>query len=212
MIIKTKNAIPVFVIILSFVLAVYFYPRMPFLMASHWGIDGQVNGFSSKLSALFLLPILSLILYPVFLFLPKSEPYKKSFNQFRKYYDIFVSIIFLFLFYIYALTLAWNLNIRFNMVQFLIPAFSVIFYYAGFLSSKTKKNWFVGIRTPWAYKNDTVWAKTQKFGGNLFKISALICLFGLIIPKYAFILVMAPLMFSVVLVSVYSYLEAKKYK
>lgn len=212
MTIKTHNTIPIFVIILSFILAFYFYPQMPPLMASHWGMDGLANSYSTKQFALFFIPALLCILYPLFLFLPKTKPYKKSFNEFREYYEVFVSLIFFFLFYVYTLTLIWNLNIYFNMMQFLSPAFAVVYYYAGLLSSKTKRNWFVGIRTPWAYKNDTVWTKTQQFGGSLFKISSVICLLSLIIPKYSIVFILIPVIFSVVAVNVYSYSQAKVFK
>ncbi|MFU2158093.1 MAG: SdpI family protein [Caldisericum sp.] len=30
---------------------------------------------------------------------------------------------------------------------------------------KAKRNWFIGIRTPWILSPDTVWEKTHKQGG-----------------------------------------------
>lgn len=212
MIIKTQEAIPIFVIILSFIFAGYAYPYMPALMATHWGVDNIVNGYASKQLALFLIPITLLVLYPFFLLLPKYAPYKKNFHEFRQYYNIFVTLIFFFLFYLYILILVWNVEIYFNMLQFLAPAFSIILYYAGLLSSKTKMNWFVGIRTPWAYKNELVWQKTQNFGANMFKISAVICLFSLIIPSLSAVFILVPIIFSVIAVNVYSFLEAKTHK
>ncbi|MDD5464318.1 MAG: SdpI family protein [Candidatus Moranbacteria bacterium] len=207
-----QRAIPLFVIILSFILAIYFYPQMPPLMASHWGLNGLADGYSTKQFALFLIPAALTILYPFFLLLPSSGPYKKNFHEFSDYYDVFVSLVFFFLFYLYVLTLIWNLNIYFNMLQFLSPAFSIVFYYAGLLSSKTKRNWFVGIRTPWAYKSDIVWQKTQTFGGNMFKISSVICLFSLILPKLSAVLIIVPIIFSAIAVNVYSYSEAQKHQ
>lgn len=185
---------------------------MPILMASHWGIEGLVDGYSSKLFALFFIPCLLLVMYPLFSFLPKVEPYKKNFKEFERYYNIFISLFFCFLLYVYILIIIWNLNIQFNMLQFLSPAFAVILYYAGLLSSKTKMNWFVGIRTPWAYKNKNVWQKTQDFGGKMFKISALICLLSLVLPTLTFYFIFVPIIIIIPLVFIYSYLEAKKYK
>lgn len=210
MIIKTQEAIPIFVIILAFILATYCYPHMPSLMATHWDINNLVNSYSSKQFALFLLPVLLLVLYPFFLFLPKSAPYKKSFKEFQQFYNVFVTLIFLFLFYVYVLTLIWNINIHFNMLQFIAPALAVILYYAGILSIKTKRNWFVGVRTPWAYKNDLVWKKTQNFGGNTFKISAIFCLFSLFFSDLSIVFILVPIIFSALAINVYSYLEAQK--
>lgn len=207
-----QNAIPLFVIILSFILAIYFYPQMPALMASHWGFNGLADGYATKQFALFLIPVTLSILYPIFLLLPNVNPYKKNFHEYSDYYDVFVSLIFFFLFYVYVLTLLWNLNLYFNMLQFLSPSFSIVFYYAGLLSTKTKRNWFVGIRTPWAYKNDVVWQKTQTFGGSLLKISSVFCLLSLIVPSLSIVFILVPVLFSVLAVNVYSYFEAQKHQ
>ena len=50
----------------------------------------------------------------------------------------------------------------------------------GNYSSKVRKNFFVGIRTPWTLANDEVWERTHRFGGRLFVVGGLlICIAGL---------------------------------
>lgn len=201
-----KKYLPLFFIFLSFLVAIYVWPQMPNLMASHWGIDGEVNGYMSKFWGLFFMPILSSFLYILFLFLPKLDPYKKNFSEFKNHYDNFMTVIFGFFFYIYFLTIIWNLGFKYNMIQLLSPAFSILFYFTAVLISKTKRNWFVGIRTPWTMSNPKVWQKTHAVGAKLFKLVAFISFFGVFFPNLAFYLLFIPIMFTVIFVFVYSYI------
>lgn len=202
-----KKVIPLLITVISFVIAAVSYQYLPPMVASHWGINGEVNGYMSKFWGLFFMPVLSVVLYFLFLFLPKIDPYKKNFSQFKNHYDNFVIIIYSFLFYIYLLTIFWNLNYQFNMVQFLSPAFSVIFYFAGILTSHAKMNWFVGIRTPWTMSSPIVWQKTHAIGGKLFKLVALFSFLGVFFPNLAFYLLFVPIIFTVIFVFVYSYIQ-----
>lgn len=203
---------PILTILITIFLAFYFYNNIQGnTIASHWGISGQADGYSSKLS-LFLMPGISVVMLILFLVLPKMDPYKKNFKEFEKYFNTFINVIFIFFFYIYLLTLVWNLGNHFNMTQFMMPAISILFYYAGVLISHAKRNWFVGIRTPWTLTNQTVWNKTHKIGAKLFKGIAVINLLILVIPNYALYILMIPIFSVVIFLFLYSYFEYKKIK
>jgi len=60
------------------------------------------------------------------------------------------------------------------MGQMMVPALGILFYYCGILIENAKRNWFIGIRTPWTLSNEKVWERTHKIGGKLFKIAGLI--------------------------------------
>lgn len=207
-----KKIFPILIIVLFFILGIYFYPSSPSIMATHWGLYGEVNGYSSKFFALFFIPILSVFLYLIFRFLPQTDPYHSHFKEFEKYFDTFINILFVFLFYIYFLTLIWNLFSPFNLTQFLSPAFALLFYYAGILCSVTKRNWFVGIRTPWTMSSDIVWQKTHHLGAKLFKLTAIISLLGLIWPSTSIYFFIYPIIFTTFAVFVYSYLIFRQEK
>ncbi len=197
-------------IILAFAVGVYFYPQMPDKMASHWNFYGQVDDYMPKFGGLFLMPVISLAMFLMFLAIPRIDPLKANIDKFRKYFDIFIVLIILFLFYIYLLSIAWNLGFEFNMIRFLAPAFGFLFYYAGILVENAKRNWFIGIKTPWTLSSDKVWDKTHQLGGKLFKISGIIAFLGIIFPSYAILLVLAPVLLFTVYTVLYSYLEYRK--
>ena len=200
------------VVVLSFALAVYFYPIMPDRMASHWNAQGLVDGYMDTFWGLFLMPIISFLLLGLFLLIPRIDPLKENIKIFRKYFDMFVVLMMVFLLYLFLLTIFWNLGSRFDFVLVIVPAFVALFYYVGILTEHAKRNWFIGIRTPWTLSSDKVWAKTHKLGGKLFKLSALVAAIGLFFEDYALWFVIAPVLLVVAYTIAYSYFEFQREK
>ncbi len=197
-------------IFISFAIGIWAYPQLPEIVASHWNEKGEVNGYMSKFLGIFLMPIMSLAMFLLFNFIPKIDPMKANIEKFRKYYNAFIVSIILFLFYLYLLTMAWNFGYRFNMTYFMVPALSALFYWCGILVENTKRNWFIGIKTPWTISNDVVWDKTHKLGGKLFKVAAVLSLLGIFFGELAFWFTILPVMVFSIYLLFYSYFEYQK--
>lgn len=209
---RKSEIIVILIILISFAVGIYFYPQMPDRVASHWNSQGKVDGYMSKFWGLFLMPIISLVMFLFFLIIPRIDPLRANIEKFRKYFDWFIVLIMVFLFYLYLLTIAWNLGFRFNFVLSLIPAFSLLFYYLGVLIENAKRNWFIGIRTPWTLSSDRVWEKTHKIGGRLFKIIGVMTLLGIFFPSVALFFLIGIAILAGLYTAIYSYLEYKKEK
>ena len=207
---RKSEVIVLGVILLSFIIGIYFYPQMPEKIAAHWNTQGQVDGYMSKFWGLFLMPLLSMILFLLFIAIPKIDPLKHNIEKFRKYYDGFVVLIIVYLFYVYLLTIFWNIGIRFSMVQPLAPAMGILFYYIGILTENAKRNWFIGIRTPWTLSSEGVWEKTHKIGGKLFKIAGIITFIGVFFESYALFFILVPIILVATYTIIYSYFEYQK--
>lgn len=211
MCIKTKSEMFCLgIVILSFAIAVYLYPMMPDRVASHWNAQGQVDGYTDKFWGLFIMPLVSIALLLLFVAIPRIDPLKENIQKFRKTFDIFVILVLLFLLYLFGLTIIWNFGTKFNMIWALVPAFVGLFYYVGILVENAKRNWFIGIRTPWTIMNENVWNRTHKLGGKLFKISALIAVLGMLFEDYALWFVLVPVIAVSAYLVVYSYFEYQK--
>ncbi|MEA3452956.1 MAG: SdpI family protein [Patescibacteria group bacterium] len=202
-----------FIIFFFFALAIYFFifcPQLPERMASHWNVAGEVDGHISKFWGLFLMPLTALGCFLLFIFIPKIDPLKKNIEKFRKFFDIFIFLFLIYFLYVYLLTIAWNFGFRFKMARLMAPAIGFLFLYCGILIKKTKRNWFIGIRTPWTLSSDNVWDKTHKIGGKLFKIMGMISFLGVIFPDYFLWLLLVPMGIVVLFILFYSYLEYQK--
>lgn len=209
---KAINALTVLLIVAAFAAGAYVYPSMPEMMASHWGISGNADGYMEKGIALFMLPAMTLVLAGILHFIPKIDPLRPNIEKFRGQYDGFIFIFVLFMTYVYFLQIAWGLGIPFDMNRMMVPGMGVLFIYIGMLFKDCKQNWFVGVRTPWTLSSERVWDKTHALAEKLFiGIGALWILVGLAAPAFSLFMVAAVLLAAVSLFA-YSYLEFQNEK
>jgi len=210
--IKKITVAIILLIVLSFLIGIFSYQFLPEKIASHWNSKGEVDGYMSKFWGLFLIPIISIFLYLLFLLVPKIDPLKRNIEKFREYYDYLILVIFLFLFYVFLLTILANFGYKFNMTATIIPAVGLLFFYIGFILNKVKRNWFIGIRTPWTLSSEQVWRKTHELGSKLFKISGVIIFVGVFFQDYLIWFILVPVIVTTVWLVFYSYLEYRKIK
>ncbi len=208
---KKTNIISLILILISLLVSIYFYPQLPDEIPTHWNKDGEIDDYSTKALGLFLMPFTAIIMFLLFIAVPHIDPLKKNIIGFRKYFDRFVLLMVGFMFYIHILTIFASFDNAFNMTAAMIPAMAILFYYAGILIQNAKRNWFIGIRTPWTLSSEGVWEKTHKLGSKLFKIAAVLILLTLFAPDYFLYSVFLLIAFSLYLV-LYSYLEFRKEK
>lgn len=205
---KTAFFISLSILIISFASAFYFYPELPETIVTHWDTYGEPNGFSHK-GMVLILPIISMFAFLLLLWLPKLDPLKKNIDKFADSYDDFILVFNLMMYYISSLTIMWNLGLNFNMGTAVIPAIALMFYFIGVMLSSTKRNYTIGVRTPWALESDEVWDKTNKASSGVFKIVAMIALVSILIPKFSFFIFITSLLLGVAYIFVYSYMVYK---
>ncbi len=183
------------------------YNRLPEPMASHWDINDRVNGTMPRFWGAFLMPLITLAMLGLFLVIPSIDPLRANIVKFRGVFNAFIAMIMAFLLYIHVLSIVWNLGVQgFRMSTALIPAMGILLIFAGVLIRQAKRNFFIGIRTPWTLASDRVWDQTHRVGGVLFIACGVLSLLGLLFPGVkAYLLVLAPVMIASLFLVVYSY-------
>jgi uncharacterized membrane protein len=183
------------------------YGRLPDVMASHWNASDQVNGSISRFWGAFLMPLLGVALLCLFMIIPVVDPLKANIAKFRGFFNLFIVVIMVFLLYIHVLTILWNLGLHsFRMSGALLPALGLLFVLAGLMMRQARRNFFIGIRTPWTLSSDRVWDQTHRIGGALFIASGILAVLAAPLPgPVAYWLVLAPVICSSVFAVVYSY-------
>ena len=195
---------------LSAVVSAIAYPEMPATMATHWNAGGEADGTTPKTVALAAIPALSAALLVLFSMLPKIDPLGENVAAFREEYDTFVVLVVALLSYLHVLVVGWNAGYRFEMIQALAPALGVLFYYAGVLTERAERNWFVGIKTPWTLSSDEVWKRTHERVAPLLKLAGLVAALVVFVPAYAELLIAVPAAAVAAYAFVYSYLEHRQ--
>jgi uncharacterized membrane protein len=207
---RKKTALILGLVLLSFAVAIYSYQFMPEKMAIHWGMSGEANGYSDKTFATFSIPSLIFIFTAVFLLLPKVDPLKKNIKKFYDYYETFIIVFIGFMLFLQIIMLLWNIGIKISFNAILPIAIGALFYFTGTLCEKAKRNWTIGIRTPWTMSSEKVWDKTHKLAGKVFRVAGIISIIGVLMPTYSFFFVIIPVVLAAAYLVIYSYLEYKK--
>lgn len=202
---RKANLFTLIIVLMAYGLAAIFYPRLPEIIASHWGLNNQVNGYMSKFWGTLIIPVMMTFLYLLFLVIPKTDPHKENYKGFQNYFDGFVILLELFLLYTYLLMLFWNVGYQFSFSLVLPPALGALFYYIGVLLSHAKQNWFIGIRTPWTLSNEKVWKQTHELGAKLFKVIGVLAVLTIFLPNTSFALVIGLLVGASLFLVFYSY-------
>ncbi|NUM25397.1 MAG: SdpI family protein [Candidatus Buchananbacteria bacterium] len=179
--IKTE-IMPVITLILLAVISVYFYNNFPNQVPTHWNYRGEVDGYSGKAFGAFGIPVIIVVMYVMFLLFPLLDPKKDRYQQFKKTYHVFKTMIIVVmgLIYFYSGLAALGYPVSINIA---VPAtIGLLFIVMGNYMSKIKSNWFIGIRTPWTLSNEEVWNKTHRVGGKIFIALGAFMIIGIFLP------------------------------
>lgn len=198
------------IVLIGFVIGAAIYPKLPQMVASHWNIYGQVNGYVSQFWGAFLLPLIILGMVILMKFFPNIDPKQKNIESFYDTYAGFIIFIEVFLLAIYIYTIFFTFGVQINLGKYMAILFTGLLFYLGVLIAKAKQNWFIGIRTPWTLSSERVWDKTHALGGKLYKVCAIIALLGFFLPQYSFYFVFGTLVCSSIFLLIYSYMIFKK--
>ena len=200
--------IVVLVIIIGITIAgAALWSQLPDPMASHWNENDQVDGYMSKFWGVYMMPLITIGLFLIFLLIPNIDPLKANIAQFRGTFNLFITVIIAFMAYVHVLTLRWNLGYTdLGIGKAMLPAMGLLFIVIGSMLRKAKRNWFIGIRTPWTLSSDSVWEEIHRLGGILFMLSGVIAIIGGFFGgMVAFWSIMIPIFGTSIFLVVYSY-------
>lgn len=209
---RTTTIIVLILIAAATIAGLLLWDQFPEQMASHWNENDQVDGYMPKFWGVFLMPLVTLGMFLLFLVIPNIDPLKANIAQFRDTFNLFVTFIIGFMIYVHALTLLWNLGYtNFKLSQAMLPAMGLLFIVIGSLLRKAKRNFFIGIRTPWTLSSDYVWDKTHQLGAVLFTVSGVLAVIGGFFGgMIAFWFLFVPMIGSTIFVLIYSYVLYQK--
>ena len=205
---KLTSIIVLTLIAIALIAGLSLWNQLPDQMASHWNANDQVDGYISRFWGVFLMPLITLGMFVLFLVVPGIDPLKANIAQFREAFNVFIALMVAFMLYIHGLTLAWSLGYQdFKMSAAMLPFMGILFIAIGYLLRQAKRNFFIGIRTPWTLSSDRVWDKTHRLGSVLFMVSgAFAILGGFFGGMTAVWLMFVPLIGSSLFLVIYSYI------
>ncbi len=183
-----------------------FFPYLPDPAPIHWGISGQPDGFGSPWVLALLGPGVAVGLTALLASLPLLGPFRSNFERFRVTYGricVLMAAMCLGLQLVLLLNAAGTgLSVGRGLSLILGLAIACLGNWMG----KLRRNFYVGIRTPWTLANDVVWERTHRLGGRLFVASGIAAaMAAMFLPDVAcFFVLMGGLVGSALVAAVYS--------
>lgn len=163
------------VTLLPIIMGLLLWNKLPDTMATHFGMNNQANGYSSKAFAVFGLPLIILAIHFVCIIATSIDPKSKDIN--RKIFSLvlwicpFISILVCSIIYGYAL--GYLTNITFLMAVMV----GILFTALGNFMPTVKPNYSIGFRISWALNDSDNWYHTHRFGGKCMVICGILILF-----------------------------------
>ena len=189
--------------LLPILVGVILWKDLPASLPSHFGLDGQADGFSSKLEVVFLIPLLMLGLHFFAVVVTSLDPKASHVSPKMKtlvYWLVpFISGLVQLSIYGAALGIIAN-STRIGLVMV-----GIVFLVVGNYLPKTKQNYTVGIRLPWTLDSEENWNKTHRLAGRLWVLGGLIILVNGFLSWAAFYVFIAVLLVMVLVPIFYSY-------
>lgn len=206
--IKTSTTIITTLICLIPVIAgVLLYPKLPDEIVTHWGANGEPNGWSSKFTGAIVFPSLLVLVNLSVTPLLKIDPRYKDMD--KKVVSLIQWIIPTISLFAAGSTLAYALgyDIKIQLIGPLLMG--MIFILIGNYLPKMRYSYTVGIKLPWTLADEEVWDKTHRMAGFLWVVAGFIVLIGTFL-RLPFSIVLPAFFILVVLPIPYSYLIYRK--
>ncbi len=193
-----------------FILSAVIWPSAPDRIPVHWDITGQVDRFGGKFEGLFLLPLMTVGIYLMLLFLPRLDPKRANYEKFAGVYRIIRTLLVVFMAGLHGVIIASVQGAGIDVSMAVMVMVGLMLAVLGNYFGKLKPTWFVGIRTPWTLTSELSWVKTHRLGGKFFVgFGLLLALAGIVGEGWLFLVVMGMFMASIVFLLIYSYLVWK---
>ena len=184
------------------------WDRLPENIATSFGWNGEITGYSSKMFAVVGLPAILTIVNLICIIATNADPRRKNISN--KMFTAVISIVpvcsLLCGACIYGNALGYKVS-----VESIMPVFmGILFFVLGFILPKCKQNYTIGIKLPWTLHDEENWDKTHKLAGKLWIYGGIIMVVsGLFNLTFLF---MAIIFALVIIPTVYSYLLYRKQK
>ena len=194
--------------LVPFIISIVFYSRLPEQVATHWGSDNQVNGYSSRNMAAFGIPAFMLLMAVIVNVIPVIDPKRENIRRSKELMAIVRWFIVLLAVMVQLVIVLSAVGISINVGSVVSVPIALLFVVIGNYLPKCRQNYTLGIKLPWTLADEENWTRTHRLAGYVWMSG------GILMMILGFFH-MEPLYFTVFLSmilipGVYSYLIYRK--
>lgn len=158
---------------------VYCWHLLPTQVPVHWNIEGQVDGYAARAVMWVLGPGGMALFALVGLALPVLSPRRFGMTEFLSTYYYLAGLVVCMLGYVFALMLIAGTGGEVSMLRAVPAGLFLLLILMGNPMGKVRRNFYVGVRTPWTLASERVWYATHRVAARLMVVSGLLGLLAL---------------------------------
>jgi uncharacterized membrane protein len=132
----------------------------------HWNFEGKVDRTAPREEAwiyLLIMPEVMTLLTGLTLVLPWLSPRKFNPERFRATYDFIMGVIVVLMGYLHTIILLASMEWKLDIGRWIAGGMFLFFAILGNVLGKVRRNFWVGVRTPWTLASEMVWNQTHRF-------------------------------------------------
>ncbi len=209
---RTRELLPLLalaIVFLQIVIAIGVFPFLPPIVPTHWNAAGQVDHYTSKWVNTLAFPALGIFIYLLFRYIvaigPRLGGSASSMANAHVRSVLQVALLLFFLI-VQLLMTAVSLGVAVDFALVMNLAVSVLFIVIGNYLGKVRRNFWIGVRTPWTLASSFVWERTHRLGGWLFVAAGLLGILCSFVPELRFWGIIVPLIAVSAFLCLYSYI------
>lgn len=177
--------------------------RLPDTIATHFGPDGQADGWSGKAFAVFAIPLFMLGVHLLCVFITSADPKRRNIGGKAMGLVFWIAPVASLLVGVLTYTTALGVEINVSLSTTLM--IGLMFIVIGNYLPKCRQNYTVGIKLPWTLADPDNWNRTHRLAGRLWVGGGVVIIFsaltGVIWVMVGALLILAfvPVVYSYVL-------------
>ncbi len=149
----------------------FHYDDLPDRVATHWNIHGEPDGWTPKDNVLMVFLLLPLVMTGIVLLaivLPWVSPKGFDVDRFRDTYGYVMALVVVLMAYLHLVILWGGMHPEQPVDRWIVGGIFLFFALLGNVLGRVRRNFWMGVRTPWTLASETVWNRTHRLSAWLF--------------------------------------------
>ena len=199
--------------LLPIIFGVLIYDQLPDQVPTQWNFSGEIDGWSSKATAVFGMPCFMAAVALIIYFALNSDPKRKNMPEILVKISMWICPVLSMILVPSTILAALGYEVNIKLTTCLIMG--IVFLVIGNYLPKCKQSYTMGIRIPWTLNSEENWNRTHRMAGKLWIIAGISFFIIAFIDNSKLGGILSAVLFSAIIIvalipMVYSYILYKK--
>ena len=177
---KWMIIISALITLIPIIAGVILWDKLPDMVPSHWGINGEVDGYLAKPMFVFGMPLIMVALMLVGSIATATDP--KNANHGKKSLVLVYAIVPALSIILSTFTYCSALGVDVPMLNLGVAVVGIVLIFVGNYLPKCKPNYTIGIKIMWTLNSDKNWVATHRFAGKVWFVGGVIVVLSALLP------------------------------